>query len=145
MKRHYTTKQMGNACEMLVAAELTLAGIPAMKVPDNWPGYDVIAQPVGAAPQKISVKSRTFKTGGSTYVEYEDGDDFDWLAVVLLPGGGVTTRRLFVIPRAVADMSARRNSPKSKFPTSRYWRPDEVPQLFAAFENNFGLEQAGRT
>jgi hypothetical protein len=34
----YTSKQMGDACEMLVAAELTLAGIPALKVPDNWPG-----------------------------------------------------------------------------------------------------------
>jgi hypothetical protein len=37
---------MGDACEMLVAAEMTLAGVPALKVPDNWPDYDVIAQPV---------------------------------------------------------------------------------------------------
>jgi hypothetical protein len=29
-KRSYTSKQMGDACEMLVAAELTLAGIPAL-------------------------------------------------------------------------------------------------------------------
>jgi hypothetical protein len=28
MANVYTTKQMGDACEMLVAAELTLAGIP---------------------------------------------------------------------------------------------------------------------
>ena len=41
--RPYTTKQMGDACEMLIAAELTLAGVPAMKAPDFWPGYDVIA------------------------------------------------------------------------------------------------------
>ena len=33
--RKFTSKQMGDACEMLVAAELTLAGIPALKVPDN--------------------------------------------------------------------------------------------------------------
>ena len=45
--RPYTTKQMGDACEMLVAAELTLAGIPAIKMPDSWPHYDVIAQPKG--------------------------------------------------------------------------------------------------
>jgi len=38
---------MGDACEMLVAAEMTFAGVPAMKMPDNWPGYDVIAQPKG--------------------------------------------------------------------------------------------------
>jgi hypothetical protein len=43
--RLYTPKQMGDACEMLVASEITLAGVPALKMPDNWPGYDVIAQP----------------------------------------------------------------------------------------------------
>lgn len=64
-KRLYTTKQMGDACEMVVAAELTLAGVPALKVPDNWPGYDVIAQPVGRPAQRISVKSRTFKHGAA--------------------------------------------------------------------------------
>lgn len=32
---NYTTKQMGDACEMLVAAELTLAGVPALKMPDT--------------------------------------------------------------------------------------------------------------
>jgi hypothetical protein len=39
--RPYTSKQMEDACEMPVEAELTLAGIPAMKMPDNWPCYDV--------------------------------------------------------------------------------------------------------
>lgn len=61
----YTSKQMGDACEMLVAAELTLAGVPALNVPDNRPGYDVIAQPIGGGmPQKISVKSRTYRRRG---------------------------------------------------------------------------------
>ena len=46
----YTSKQMGDACEMLIAAELTLAGVPALKAPDYWPGYDVIAQP----PKEVS-------------------------------------------------------------------------------------------
>jgi len=77
---------MGDACEMYVAAELTLAGVPAMKVPDNWPGYDIIAQPLNGLPQRISVKSRTFKRG-AVFVTYNINDVFDWLAVVLLPGG----------------------------------------------------------
>ncbi len=60
--RAFTSKQMGDACEMLMAAELTLSGVPALKVPDNWPHYDIIAQPPGMAePIRISVKSRTFK------------------------------------------------------------------------------------
>jgi hypothetical protein len=48
--RGYNTKQMGDACEMLVAAELTLAGTPALRVPGLWPDYDVIAQPPGPRP-----------------------------------------------------------------------------------------------
>jgi hypothetical protein len=72
---------MGDACEMLIAAEMTLAGVPALKVPDNWPGYDVIAQPTsGGDPRRISVKSRTFKRGGDTYVSYNTNDHFDWSA-----------------------------------------------------------------
>src|ERR1700692_2583480 len=90
----YTSKQMGDACEMLVAAELTLAGIPALKVPDNWPGYDVIAEPVDGEPQLISVKSRTFKRGAA-FVEYSSKDKFHWLAIVLLPGNGEARRRVF--------------------------------------------------
>jgi hypothetical protein len=60
--RPYNPKQMGDACEMLVVANLTLAGVPSLKVPDNWPGYDVIAQPADGPPLRVSVKSRTFKT-----------------------------------------------------------------------------------
>ncbi|TWI41068.1 hypothetical protein [Mesorhizobium tianshanense] len=86
-RRLYTTKQMGDACEMMVAAELTLAGIPALKAPDNWPGYDVIAQPFDRPAQRVSVKSRTFKRGAA-YVGYNDYDQFDWLAIVLLPSEG---------------------------------------------------------
>ena len=63
--KNCTDKQMGDACEMLVNAELTLAGNPALKMPDGWPGYDLIAQPPGKEPQRISVKSRTFKQGAS--------------------------------------------------------------------------------
>jgi len=139
----YTTKQMGDACEMLVAAELTLAGVPALKVPDNWPSYDVIAQPSGVAtPQRISVKSRTFKAGPA-YVEYKAQDSFDWLAIVLLPNGKETRRRIFLIPRILADAKARRDKPTSKTANLRYWRIDEVASIFDAFEGNFQLSHMG--
>jgi hypothetical protein len=140
--KSYTTKQMGDACEMLVAAELTLAGNPALKGPDYWPWYDVIAQPPGKEPQRISVKSRTFKKGAA-FVEYNETDSFEWLAIVLLPGGSQTRRRMFVIPRGLADLKARRDKPTSKTAKLRYWRIDEVPTLFAAFEGNFSLGQQG--
>ena len=129
---------MGDACEMLVAAELTLSGIPALKVPDNWPDYDVIAQPLTGPPQRISVKSRTFKRG-SAYVEFRDTDRFDWLAIVLLPSGTTGDRLTYIIPRAVADRLARRDKPTSKTVRLRYYRIDEVERLFAPYRDNFGL------
>jgi hypothetical protein len=136
----YTTKQMGDACEMLVAAELTLKGIPALKVPDNWPDYDVIAQPPSRQPQRISVKSRTFKRGPA-YVGYMDhNNSFEWLAIVLLPGGTERQRRFFLIPRALADATARRNNPQSTNARERYFRVDEVAKIFAPFEGNFQLD-----
>lgn len=137
-RRLYTTKQMGDACEMLVAAELTLAGVPALKVPDNWPGYDVIAQPAGIEPQRISVKSRTFKKGAA-YVGYYEHDVFDWLAIVLLPSDLLPFRAIYVVPRAIAEPLARRDSPTAKTFAERYFRVDQVPDLFEAWKNNFSL------
>ena len=137
--RKFTSKQMGDACEMLVAAELTLAGIPALKVPDNWPHYDVIAQPLGRAAQRISVKSRTFKSG-SAYVEYNVFDEFDWLAIVLLNGLECGERAIYLVPRGECDMRARQDKPTSKTAHVRYFRIDEVERLFSAFRSNFALE-----
>lgn len=138
--RRFTSKQMGDACEMLVAAELTLAGIPALKVPDNWPHYDVIAQPIGAGAQRISVKSRTFKRGAA-FVEYNEFDQFDWLAIVLLSAERQTDRAIYLISRADADRFARQDKPTSKTARLRYFRIDEVDRLFACCRNNFLLGQ----
>jgi len=140
--RKFTSKQMGDACEMLVAAELTLAGIPALKVPDNWPHYDVIAQRLGKPAQRISVKSRTFKTGAA-FVEYNHHDQFDWLAIVLLNGLDCSQRTIYLVPRAEADRLARQDKPTSKTAHLRYYRIDEVDRLFSNFRDNFALEQEG--
>ncbi len=140
--RRFTSKQMGDACEMLVAAELTLAGIPALKVPDNWPHYDVIAQPLGAAAQRISVKSRTYKRGAA-YVDYKADDMFDWLAIVILSGEGGALRQVYMVPKVLADHHARRDKPTSRTANDRYFRIDEVERLFSAFSSNFTLVEIG--
>jgi hypothetical protein len=113
-------------------------------VPDIWPGYDVIAQPNGGLPQRISVKSRTYKSGSGKFVVYLETDDFDWLAIVILPGENERERRFFLIPREIADKKARRDKPSSKTANERYWRIDEVARLFADYEGNFSLRKAGR-
>lgn len=138
-----TTKQMGDACEMLVAAELTLLGrVPAIKMPDGWPGYDLVAQTESL--QRISVKSGTYKPGGGAYIQYDSRYDFDWLALVLLPGIGELRRRIFIIPRQVAetsDWTRRDESPNTAH--LRYWRFDEVAAAFGKYENNWQLNPSG--
>jgi hypothetical protein len=143
--RLYTSKQMGDACEMLVAAELTLAGVPAMKMPDNWPGYDVIAQPKDIpTPQRISVKSRTFKRGRDAYVEYNIKDEsFDWLAIVLLPGEGQYKRRFFIVPKAVSDIRFYRYGPTTKNHDIMSGQVDKMAEFLQEFEDNFRLSATG--
>ncbi|MEO7030488.1 MAG: hypothetical protein ABI147_13925 [Acidobacteriaceae bacterium] len=140
--RLFTTNQMGDACEMLIATELTLAGVPAAKMPDNWPDYDIVAQPANLPSQRISVKSRTFKRGGDRFVDYDLRCSFDWLAAVLLPGDGQEQRRTFLIPKAHADA----NAPKriTKKPWDIYWRHDAFVKTFADYEDNFELSPTGR-
>jgi hypothetical protein len=140
--RNYTSKQMGDACEMFVAAELTLAGIPSLKVPDAWPGYDVISHPSNGSLQRVSVKSRTFKRGPA-YLEYDERDEFEWLAIVILPGEDETRRRVFVVPRAVADQRASRNT-KGKNIHFPYFKVEKVATIFEDFEANFTLSTTGR-
>jgi hypothetical protein len=81
---------------MLIAAELILHGVPAFAAPDFWPGSDVVAQPtqLGTAPQRVSVKTRTYERKYA-FIGYDDIDEFDWLAVVILPGPGCARRRFF--------------------------------------------------
>jgi hypothetical protein len=148
-ERVYTTKQMGDAGEMLVAAELTLRGIPAFIVPSNWPGYDVVAQPPDRGLQRISVKARTFARSGN-FVGYGNDDKFDWLAIVILPGEGCETRRIFIVPCE----SAQRRSYKAEHRNGcgffvhklTAWPLSPLPETapagglgLADYEDNFGL------
>ena len=111
---------------------------PALKVPDNWPHYDVVAQPRDAVPQRVSVKSRTWKRGAA-YVTYYEHDQFDWLAIVLLANPDGTGREIYLVPRNVADKLARRDKPTSKTAAERYFRVDQVSEIFADYQDNFRL------
>lgn len=139
-----TSKQMGDACEMLVAAELTLAGIPAMKMPDNWPHYDVIAQPQQASPQRISVKARKWKVGGSHFIDYRHDGSFDWLAVVILMPSEEKEhqREFYMIPRNVFESRAKRAGTRAKR-DDWYCPIDRIHILFPEYQDNFNLSLNG--
>jgi len=153
--RLYTTKQMGDACEMLVAAELTLAGIPALKVADNWPGYDVVAKPPHywrgyatntdestRAPQRISVKSRTM---GRTKSVVFDPAAFDWLAIMILEeGGNPISREIFIMPSDIAQAGSypRRWEGAKGDPCGLTL--SAVRKRFTDYKDNFKLERFSR-
>lgn len=79
-----TTKQFGDACEHYVVAMLGFANVPAQKMPDFWPNYDLIAQPFSGPPLRISVKGKHH--GGaitSRAFRVDFADEWDWLAAVI--------------------------------------------------------------
>jgi hypothetical protein len=134
-----TTKQMGDAVEMLVAAELTLRGIPALKAPDNWPHYDIVAQPKDRLPQRITVKARTFGRKGA-FVGWRNDEEFDWLSIVLLPGGDLEERRFFFIPSVVAWKRAHRADHRN----GRGIRIANLLKHLTLYEDNFALSARPR-
>jgi TetR/AcrR family transcriptional regulator, transcriptional repressor of bet genes len=132
----HSTRLIGDACALLVAAELTLAGVPALKAPEYWPGYNVIAQPRGRPPQRVLVKSGTF-TRGAANVAYSTLDVFDWMAFVIFVG---ETRRCFVVPRSVIEDTVQKFGSEPAI-NLREYRIDDVAEQFAVFENNFCLRE----
>jgi AcrR family transcriptional regulator len=132
----YSMKLMDDACAMLVAAEMTLAGMPAMKAPDYWPGYNVVAQPPGRDPQRVLVKSGTL-IRGAVSILYSTLDVFDWLALVVFAG---ESRRSFVVPRSAVEAVAQKFGSEPAI-NLREYRIDDVAGQFAAFEDNFCLRE----
>jgi hypothetical protein len=127
--RGFNSKQMGDACEMLVAAELTLQGVPALKVTDFWPDYDVIAQPRDGEPQRISVKSATPGKNYSRVVF--DPKTCNWLAIVLFEK---ERRRIFLLP---SDVAADYSSKAHKRATCHLYFAELRKEPLSRYENNF--------
>lgn len=60
------------------------------------------------------------------------------------PGEDQAGRRLFLVPRTVADARAKQDKPTSKTKTERYWRQDKVAEVLSEFEDNFCLSLTGK-
>jgi hypothetical protein len=91
-----TTKQFGDACEYAVLAELSFAGLPATKMPDGWPGYDLMVG--GRTDSRISVKGMRYidKPGANKFWRFHP-DGWDWLAVTRFNAD--QTRTIYIAPR----------------------------------------------
>jgi hypothetical protein len=150
----FTKKQMGDAGEMLVAAELTLHGIPASIVPSQWRGYDVVAQCPKRGLQRVSVKTRNFARSGN-FVCFTQEEEFDWLAIVILPATARYRRRIFIVPRDVAH-SRSHESPQwtgrgfhvhklIRWPTFQLPKHPRIDCGLADYEDNFRLNATPRS
>jgi hypothetical protein len=102
--RECTRKQTGDAAEYLTAGMMTLAGMPTVVMPGNWPHYDLIGQPPDRPPQSINVKSRREKATYSACIQLRP-DKWDWFASVWIPKEG--------LPRFWVD-SERNHSPRNE-------------------------------
>jgi hypothetical protein len=134
-----TSKQFGDAAEFLVLSELTFAGIPAAKMPDNWPGYDLIAQPANIPPQRINVKACRWSEAPGRFIIYKKSDDFEWIAFVLNECPGEVPRRVFIIPREVLDAKAMHGKATSKVANESAVLCRRIPVQFPEYESNFKL------
>ena len=136
-----TTKQRGDAAEHYVIAMLGFNGVPASKMPDNWPGYDLVAQlPGDQPPSRISVKFCTYSDKPGSYVGYEPKDHFDFIALVLkYPDRS----RTWILPRTIAHTTALNpNGSKSGKFTKREWQIKAIEKRFPQYEDNFALRVA---
>jgi TetR/AcrR family transcriptional regulator, transcriptional repressor of bet genes len=87
-------QHLAEACRMLAAAELGLAGHTVLRVPDGWPDYHLVVQRPGLPPLTV----RVARPGT---VAYRAADRFDFLAVVA-PNQG-KSRAIYVVPRHETD------------------------------------------
>jgi hypothetical protein len=128
-----TCKEFGDGCEMLVAAELTLAGVPAHQIPSCWPGYDLVAK-TAAGLTRVSVKGLRAGNGKQAAFWRFDVDGWDWLALIRIDV--VDGRRdIFVVPREAALALSRPTADGTR--RMYYTEPG-----LEVYRNNFALAEA---
>ena len=127
------------AFNMLVAAELTLAGLAAQPLPPHWPGCGVIVRLSDGGLEQVLVVSTPDSPKQATHLAIPGNVSFDWLAV-LLPAKSHRWR-CFISPRAaVVNSTPGRTIPAGE---TTLLETNEIPAVFARFENNFSLSAPG--
>lgn len=135
-----TTKMLGDAGEHFALSRFTFAGRPALKVPDAWPGYDLLVE-TGHGFVHVSVKTRReserWKAG--SWFEFDDSQDCDWLVFVFQPTTGAI--RSWVIPFSIAKENANKPGPNRKHANIReisFTKLKKEP--LKSYEDNWGLK-----
>jgi len=118
---------------------MTLAGMPTFKAPENWPAYDLIAQPPhNGTPQRISVKSRRESDTHKLQLVLTPPDDWDWFAFVWIPKGNERPY-IWLIPKEVALPGS---GPYARGVRHVTW--GKLNGEYKRFEDNFTLLRDGK-
>ncbi len=133
-----TAARVEHGSALLVTAELTLAGVAAIRTADFATGCDVIAHNQNGTPQRISVRPITGLDSGA-YVDF--GDSCDWLAIVVLPEAIQGTRKIFIVPHDVACAAAHVATGASH--TQFRIHGETISTRLGMYENNFRLNAGG--
>jgi hypothetical protein len=99
--RKLTSKVLGDAGEHYALSQLTFAGKPATKMPDNWEGYDLAVE-TGEGLVRVNVKTRSESEGwkASRWFTFDDRKYCDWIVFIFKPNQG--TLRSWIMPYFVA-------------------------------------------
>lgn len=108
-----TNKMLGDAGEHYAVSQFTFAGMPAIKMPDGWEGYDLAVE-TGTGLVRVSVKTRSETQGWKTsrWFNFDERRKCDWLVFVFQPKEGPV--RAWVIPFDVSKRYANRPGPGRK-------------------------------
>jgi hypothetical protein len=134
-----TRKMLGDAGEHFALSQFTFAGRPAVKMPDAWPGYDLVVKE-GSRTVKVSVKTRSESTGWKTssWFTFDQNQDCDWLVFIFRTKNDQT--RSWILPFSIAKELGNKPGPKRK---NAHIREVSLAKLnkepLKSYENNWGL------
>lgn len=113
-----TTKMLGDAGEHHAVCQFTLAGAPAVKMPDGWTAYD-LAVDSGGGLVRVSVKTRSESMGwkNSAWFIFDERLPCDWIVFVFRPESGAL--RSWIMPFEVARYFGNVPTSERKDPHNR--------------------------
>ena len=133
------SKLIGDAGEHYALGRLSFAGSVAMKMPDNWKGYDLAVE-TGSGLVRVSVKTRSESKSwdANGWFTFDDRQIVEWIVFVFKPKAG--TLRSWVIPFDVALSHANTPGPARNDAWEREiaWRKLQVAPLLG-YEDNWEL------
>lgn len=140
MQLDVKTKALGDAGEYFALSQFTFAGYPASKMPDCWPGYDLVVE-TGHGLVRVSVKTRreTAKWKSGSWFAFDERVACDWIVFIFLPLDGAI--RSWVVPFELARELGNKPLPSRRDPHNRdvsFTKLNREPLSF--YEGNWQLQ-----